>query len=457
MRNKQTIAICFVIAIICSMAASAEAVEASNDNLQASVESDTLNEHFEKISIDKSDRLNLRSFDSIKKYDFVTVDPIAFQKDANSGEITIEIAGEDFKLELEPAIYINEGDTLAIHNETGLYEIEMPEIYTYNGKVVGYPESKTRFTVSDTGLVGRVEIGDIKYIIERAGYIERDGKKTAVNVVYSNVDISPSGTLPSSDDLVYDSTETSDTFTSGELSTQAIASSMISTQSTKSATTVDLLAIYDGEFRDIFGNYDDCCNEIYDMMETVNEVYSSSDIGVNLDITHVVRDTGLDETNGTALLNEFRDRDDFVKEYYNCDIAFLYTGKEIDDNVIGKAYKYDTTPNKAYALAQMTPGNSTYTADLDDRSMVVAHEIGHVFNAHHEDYNETPIYAKATQWTYLQVWDRYSIMYSQFQGIGYLGGMQFEFSTNTSTGNGDADHDNARSIREVKNIVAAFE
>jgi hypothetical protein len=98
---------------------------------------------------------------------------------------------------------------------------------------------------------------------------------------------------------------------------------MSAIQSTRSTTTVDLLAIYDGEFRDIFGDYSECSLEIYQMMDDVNDVYSSSDIGVFLDVTHVVRDTGLDETEGDDLLYEFRDRDDFVKDYYNCDLAFL--------------------------------------------------------------------------------------------------------------------------------------
>jgi hypothetical protein len=71
------------------MTASAEAVESSNENLQTPVELGTQSLHFEKINIDEHDGLNLQRFESIKKYDLVTVDPIAFKKDAHSGEITI--------------------------------------------------------------------------------------------------------------------------------------------------------------------------------------------------------------------------------------------------------------------------------------------------------------------------------------------------------------------------------
>jgi hypothetical protein len=332
----------------------------------------------------------------------------------------------------------------------------MPKIYTYNGKVVGYPESKARFTVSDTGLVGWVKVGDIKYIIERAGKIERNGEKTAVNVVYSNADVDSSGTLTSPDDIVYDGDEKDNVGLGLPSEMSDTFASMSATQSTRSTTTVDLLAIYDGEFRDIFGDYSECSLEIYQMMDDVNDVYSSSDIGVFLDVTHVVRDTGLDETTGSALLNEFRDRDDFVKDYYNCDLAFLYTGKNITDNKLGMAFVYNGSAERGYALAQMSDhGDSNYHGYFDERCMVTSHEIGHMFNANHEDYNGTPSYAKATQWPYM-AWTRYSIMYSPFKGITPYGGMQFEFSTNTSTGHGDADHDNARSIRTYKGTVAAF-
>lgn len=48
MRNKQIITICFVIAFVCLMTASAEAVESSNENLQTPVELGTQSLHFEK-------------------------------------------------------------------------------------------------------------------------------------------------------------------------------------------------------------------------------------------------------------------------------------------------------------------------------------------------------------------------------------------------------------------------
>jgi len=41
-------------------------------------------------------------------------------------------------------------------------------------------------------------------------------------------------------------------------------------------------------------------------------------------------------------------------------------------------------------------GDSNYHGYFDERCMVTSHEIGHMFNANHEDYNGTPSYAKAT-------------------------------------------------------------
>lgn len=196
MNYKQIIIICFVLIFASLAVASEEAVESSNETSQ--------NVHFEKIEINEEEKLNLQRFESIIKYDIVTVHPVAFKKDADSGEIVIELSGKEFKLQLEPGIYINEGDQQFLHNETGLYEIEMGEIYTYNGKVVGYPQSEVHFTVSNTVVLGTVEINDIKYRIGRAGKIERNGEKIVVDIIYRNGDVESSETLPSGDDLVYD-------------------------------------------------------------------------------------------------------------------------------------------------------------------------------------------------------------------------------------------------------------
>jgi hypothetical protein len=180
MNYKQIIIICFVLIFVSLIVASEESVESSNETLQTPVEFDTQNVHFEKIEIYEDDELNLQRFDSITKYDIVTVDPVAFKKDANSGEITIELSGKEYKLEFEPAVQIH---------GTG--------IYTFNGKVVGCPESKVRFTVSESGVIGWVKFGgirNIKYIIEQAGDIKRNGERIEVDVIYRNVDVEPGGT-----------------------------------------------------------------------------------------------------------------------------------------------------------------------------------------------------------------------------------------------------------------------
>jgi hypothetical protein len=182
MNYKQVIIICFVLVFVSLIVASDKAVESSNETSQ--------NVHFEKIEIYEDDGVNLQRFQSIKKYDIVTVDPVAFMKDADSGKITIELSGKEYKLELEPGILMNEGSK--------------PEIHTYNGNVIGYSESNVRFTTSEAGVIGWVKVDDIKYIIEQAGEIRRNGEKIEIDVIYRSGDVEPGATLPSSDDEVSD-------------------------------------------------------------------------------------------------------------------------------------------------------------------------------------------------------------------------------------------------------------
>lgn len=118
----------------------------------------------------------------------------------------------------------------------------MPAVYNYYGSVVGIPESKVRFTVSNDAVLGWIKVNDVKYIICQAGWIEEKGEKKVLHAVYRNMDKVIYGIAPSSDDVVYDSNNTINLNSKSEICQTKLPLSILST------TTIYVLSVYDTEF-----------------------------------------------------------------------------------------------------------------------------------------------------------------------------------------------------------------
>jgi len=423
------------------------AVSADVSNESIDVPFNQYYKEIESNELEKYEEYKLNVSDTITKYDLLLMNPEAFKKDADSGEMTVQLAGQNFELHLEPGIWISEGDKEIIKNETGIYEIDMPPVYNYYGDIVGDPESKVRFTVSNDAVLGWIKANDIKYIVSQAGWIEEDGEKKVLHAVYRNVDKVISGIPPSSDDVIYESNEIENpNYKSEILQTEPFASIL-------SATTIYVLSVYDTEFKNTFASPG---TEIYNMITDVNDAFEASDIGVNLDADYYYYDSDLSNTDASLLLGEFRSENSNLRDSANCDLAFLFSGKDFDNHVIGKAYQYTGSSSSGYAIAQMIDDSGyTYDGTFDERCILVSHELGHNFGAHHQnEASYTPSYARAYSWPYFG-YTRYSIMWTPFKGIGIIGGMQLEFSSDTN--HGDANHDNSRRISETKSTVASYQ
>ncbi|HJH28256.1 MAG TPA: hypothetical protein C5S51_00950 [Methanosarcinaceae archaeon] len=315
--------------------------------------------------------------------------------------------------------------------------VDMPVVYTYYGTVVGYPESKVRFTVSDDAILGWIEVDDVKYIVSQSGSVKINEETKVLHTVYRNIDKEIAGIPVGADDVVE--------VPHDEYLIDNIVSST-STMTILSTTTVDLLAVYDTEFSNEFASPG---TEIYNMIADVNDAYGVSDISVNLDIDYYYYDSDLSSTSSSNLLYEFKNENSALRNSQNCDLAFLFSGKEFSDVPIGRAFQYTGSSTEGYAIGQMVnaPGY-VYDGTFDERCILIAHEIGHNFGARHQIDTAPPSYAKAYNWKYLGYYDRYTSMWYPYKGIGILSGMQLEFSSDTN--HGDSTHDNARRIVTIQ-------
>jgi Reprolysin family propeptide./Reprolysin (M12B) family zinc metalloprotease. len=386
----------------------------------------SMDECFQTIDITKSQEKNIEISDSIKKYDAVTIDAKTFKKNADKGSINIVLAGEEFNVDLEPAVWVNKDIKAYYDDENGkVKEMKMDPIYQYTGHVVGYPESTVCFTLDDEVVLGWIEINDEMYVIEQVGWVLDKNTKEVTYVIYKNSDTEYTGPDPSGDDIIGEA--------AGLESIPETTDESVGTRS----TSVYVLAAYDTEFNN---KYSSPGTEIYNMFSQTKTAFSESYIGVNLVLDGYYYMTSLTSTDSNDLVYEFRNEASSARDSANSDLAFLYSGKEFDDTEIGEAFVYyNGDSDRAYGVGQMTSaGISSYQATFSQRCTLTAHELGHNFGAEHGEAYSWSIY--------------YTTMWSPFKATS-----QLEFSTSDSSGHGDSSHDNSAIIASTKSDVASYQ
>lgn len=391
-------------------------------------------DHIKKVDYNKS-KLGLGEV--LHDFETVLVEPQGFKEAADGGYVKLRLSGREFELELAPAPIQAEDAVLIIETENGTQTLSAPAVYTYKGKVKAIPESKALFTAADNVLLGIIYVDDEFFSIEQTSHA-LNGQ--VIHVVYSSkmlrekINATP---LPLDGDVIEPSEKAS------EGKTQAGSIGILTT------TTVNLLAAYDTEFSNKFSNP---TAEIANMLNNiVSTAYSAPEVLFSISSYRYY--TNIPNGDCGSVLSNFRSTSSSDRDATSSDLAFLFSGKNFYGTAGGCAYRY-AGASYGFATAQMVAEPGTYYgATFQERSIVAAHETGHNFDAGHET-DTNPAYARAYTWKYLGIWDRYTAVWSQFMGVGTLGGMQLEFSN--SNNHGDSTHDNVRRIRETKTTVAGY-
>lgn len=119
--------------------------------------------------------------------------------------------------------------------------------------------------------------------------------------------------------------------------------------------------------------------------EAVNAVSAiyERDLGIKVTLTSTFTEpanatSAFFDTNSGNLLESFRDELNTTKKLASPDASFLYTGRDIDSNIIGLAFldSVCAAPNYAYGLFQRVSDSLDY--------IILAHELGHTLSANHE-------------------------------------------------------------------------
>jgi len=296
------------------------------------------------------------------------------------------------------------------------YEITPPDPCTYKGKVVGDPQSEVRLTITPDWVTGYVDFDKGWYFIEPLHGYQEAKTDTVAHYVYktTNTDFEIEwGNDAMSAPVQNDKTENR---TAVSRSTTLYA---------------DIICDGDVEFYNIAPStwvtrQESVINDIEGIFD--NQI----DIKFSIARHHIwLTEEPLSSTDASTLLGQLRN-------YWNSqsdarDLVHLFTGKELDGNDIGMAWQKQLGTSYAYSLSQQVDAGffNNYDATTYQKMILGAHEIGHNFDAIHEE---------ALKWW--QWWPpgyRYTIMWSPFKGNS----MEDQFSDGTR----DPNKNNAERIR----------
>ena len=113
-------------------------------------------------------------------FETVTTNPTIFLNDVSDGQVTLKLLGQKFDLDLHEVKIVS--DDAKIIAEDGSIS-DAPKAYSYQGVVVGKPNSSVALTVGDDVLIGEIKIGNKIYTIDQTS---KKYNNKVVHLVYSS-------------------------------------------------------------------------------------------------------------------------------------------------------------------------------------------------------------------------------------------------------------------------------
>lgn len=279
--------------------------------------------------------------------------------------IEVSLAGVPYELDLVPhsvrsanyQVLVDAGDGVLTPAAPG------PE-RTLRGTVVGFPESAVAASIDEDGLFARIRFanGD-DFWVEPLG---RLGFRAGEHIVYHNVDVIPPHGICATEGKGYGADSAGGDF---------------GLRGPFSVCETELACDADFEYFSAWGSVANVEGRINTVINAMNIQYEGQ-----VGITHlisaiVVRSTSNDPYvtfDPSGILNEFRTEWVNNQGFIQRDVAELFTGKNLNGNVIGIAWLSTICGSLGYNVVQ-----SDFTSNFACVTDLSAHELGHSWGAGH--------------------------------------------------------------------------
>ncbi|MFI5175389.1 MAG: M12 family metallo-peptidase [Terriglobia bacterium] len=313
-------------------------------------------------SMDKLNRM-------LKSYQVLELDLDQISAEAKSeGHISIDIDNVQTELILRLKNLRSSDIQWTETTATGVVQESLPPISTYEGEIKGEPDSQVRLLVRPDFLIGFIRRGnDWIFVDPLSLYVP--GAKRQQSVAYHEADIRPEYPGVCGTTLLQGIGE--DLFGAGER--------MASKSNVKETTMKRFRVATDADYEFYQANGSSSNSVIEGVLNEVDGIYQSQ---LNLTLTvgfqHVFTTASqpYTTTNASDLLNQFTKEWSTNRSNVQRDVAHLYTMKDLDGSVVGIAWLGEVC-NSSYGFG-LSSGRS-FMGKLS------AHEIGHNFNALHDD------------------------------------------------------------------------
>ncbi len=286
----------------------------------------------------------------------------------STGHLTLDFGTRVFDLLIEPNDLRAPTFRRTLTTARGVIDQPWSPVATFKGQVSGDPESVVRLLILPNLLQGYVRTAEEWMFIDPLVKYAPGSDATEV-VLFRDEDVRPEALgRCGAGELI----RLAEKFMPG-LHDQT---GMPTAQST-SLQRAEVATDADYEYFQIYGNNANA--QIEGVINAVDGIYQNQ-LGLTLEITFqnvfTTSSQPYTSTDPSTLLDQFRNYWNANQQNVNRDLAHLFTGKDMNGGVIGIAYVgvVCSSPSFSYGVSQ----------DFSLMTKLVAHEMGHNFNAVHD-------------------------------------------------------------------------
>ena len=305
---------------------------------------------------------------------------------ADGMELSFSTLGRDFDLDLELHDPFAAGAKVRWVDDTGVVEEPADDGSHFRGHVKGDPGSWVRLTLRGNALTGIVATGDEMYFLEPSARFFRSAPRhETIAFRLSDIDATAiQAGCGTSHRMAHRRRGTK--LTRRDLRAMFDAVGGVAAAAVPKQADIGLIA--DFEFFSKPAHNTDTAVDLAEILNEVDGIYQS-ELGVTVQVAGTTVFTTANDPFSAGTINQLLDQ---VRNWrganlgpgqpmFGTDLAHLFTGRNLDGNVIGIAYT-GVLCSSTHGAGVDEDWTNPYSASL--MSLLMAHEMGHNFGAPHD-------------------------------------------------------------------------